>query len=51
MFFFAVKDNLMMQRYVCIPGTTHAAGLNPNYAVFRVESEAFRLAIQEYLVK
>ena len=40
-----------LHRYVCIPGTPHGGGLNPNYAAFGVESEAWRLAIQEYLVK
>ena len=40
-----------LHRYVCIPGTTHGGGLQAKYAAFGVESEAWRLAIQEYLVK
>jgi len=36
---------------VVIPGTTHGSGMQPMLGCFKVEREAFRVAIQEYLVK
>ena len=36
---------------VVIPGTTHGSGMQPMLGCFKMEREAFRVAIQEYLVK
>merc|ERR1711936_1391284 len=37
--------------FVVIPGAKHGSGFAPFHAVFKVEREAWRLAIQEYLIK
>ena len=34
-----------------IPGAKHGSGSQPHFNVWRLEREAWRLAIQEYLVK
>lgn len=36
---------------VVIPGAKHGSGMMPHFNVWRMEREAWRLAIQEYLVK
>ena len=36
---------------VVIPGSKHGSGMMPIHACFQVEREAWRLAVQEYLVK
>jgi len=36
---------------VVIPGAKHASGMSPMYQCFRLEREAWRIAIQEYLIK
>ena len=36
---------------VVIPGAKHGSGMMPNFQVWKVEMEAWRFAIQEYLVK
>jgi len=37
--------------FVVTPGAKHGSGLMPAHAVFKLEREAWRLAIQEYLLK
>ena len=37
--------------FVVIPGTKHGSGLAPYHACFKREREAWRMAIQEYLLK
>lgn len=37
--------------FVVIPGAKHGSGMAPIFGVFKVESQAFKLAIQEYLIK
>jgi len=37
--------------FVVTPGAKHGSGFAPIHAVFKLEREAWRLAIQEYLVK
>jgi len=37
--------------FVVIPGTKHGTDMNPNMAAYQVRREAYRLAVQEYLVK
>jgi len=37
--------------FVVIPGAKHGSGMVPTHAVFKLEREAWRLAIQEYLLK
>merc|ERR1719461_1504856 len=37
--------------FVSIPGCTHGAGMDPNNNIWKIESEAWTLAINEYLVK
>lgn len=36
---------------VVIPGAKHGSGMMPGFTAFKLEREAFRLAIQEYLLK
>ena len=36
---------------VVIPGIKHGSGMQPMMRCFKLEREAFRLAVQEYLVK
>merc|ERR1719285_696336 len=36
---------------VVIPGSLHGSGMYPNHAVFKLERDAYRMAIQEYLIK
>jgi len=36
---------------VVIPGAKHGSGMMPHFKVWRMEREAWRMAIQEYLVK
>jgi len=36
---------------VVIPGAKHGSGLYPGHAVFKLEREAYRIAIQEYLIR
>ena len=36
---------------VVIPGAKHGSGMMPNFQVWKLEREAWRFAIQEYLVK
>jgi len=36
---------------VVIPGAKHGSGMMPKFKVFKLEQEAWRLAIQEYLIK
>ena len=36
---------------VVIPGARHGSGMMPSFKVWRLEREAWRMAIQEYLVK
>ena len=36
---------------VVIPGAKHGSGIQPHFNVWRLEREAWRFAIQEYLVK
>ena len=36
---------------VVIPGAKHGSGSQPHFSVWRLEREAWRFAIQEYLVK
>ena len=36
---------------VVIPGVTHGRGMMPHFKAWRMEREAWRMAIQEYLVK
>jgi len=37
--------------FVVIPGAKHGSGMVPTHAVFKLEREAWRLAVQEYLLK
>ena len=37
--------------FVVIPGAKHGSGMAPTHAVFKLEREAWRLAVQEYLLK
>ena len=37
--------------FVVFPGTKHGSGMLPKHACFKAEREAFRMAIQEYLLK
>jgi len=37
--------------FVVIPGAKHGSGMVPYHACFNLEREAFRMAIQEYLLK
>ena len=37
--------------FVVIPGAKHGSGNVPTHAVFKLEREAWRIAIQEYLLK
>jgi len=37
--------------FVVIPGAKHGSGMAPTHAVFKLEREAWRIAIQEYLLK
>jgi len=37
--------------FVVIPGSKHGSGMMPIHACFQMEREAWRLAVQEYLVK
>merc|ERR550519_905078 len=37
--------------FVVIPGAKHGSGMMPTHAVFKLEREAWRLAVQEYLLK
>ena len=36
---------------VVIPGAKHGSGSQPRFGVWKLEREAWRVAIQEYLVK
>ena len=36
---------------VVIPGAKHGSGMMPDFKVWRMEREAWRMAVQEYLVK
>jgi len=37
--------------FVVLPGSKHGSGMLPSHACFNVEREAWRMAIQEYLLK
>ena len=37
--------------FVVIPGAKHESRVSPIFSVFKLETEAWRLAIQEYLIK
>ena len=37
--------------FVVTPGIKHGSGMNPQNSSFKLEREAWRLAIQEYLIK
>ena len=37
--------------FVVIPGAKHESRVSPIFSVFKMETEAWRLAIQEYLIK
>ena len=36
---------------VVVPGSRHGRGMIPGYRVWGLEREAWRMAVQEYLVK
>ena len=36
---------------VVIPGAKHGSGMLPMYECFKMEREAWRVAVQEYLIK
>jgi hypothetical protein len=36
---------------VVIPGAKHGNGMMPEFKVWSVEREAWRMAVQEYLIK